>query len=347
MKTIRVYGVGRMGAIIAHAFCELGHNVQIVDNNPINIKFAQLHDTLEVKDIHDDLKGVDLVFSAMPYHQNIKIATKAILAGVKYADLGGHIETSESINELAIIHGANVMTDIGLAPGLVNILAESYYKTASYNKAPVHTVNMYCGGMPQKDNPVHYARTWSMDGLLNEYMDISKYLLAGQIRETAGMSLLQDFYIDGALSDKFEAFITSGAAHTTLKSMRDKGVKNCVYKTVRHRGHAKLFFHLYSAIVSEISYKPNQQGLIAKIFPETDKDMVYVKVEALSDHSASGQLMAYAKDGLTAMQRMTAYPAAAVAHLMLSHTINSYADVPYKEFRKVANSLLGENLIPE
>lgn len=338
MANIKLYGAGRMGRIIGRALHELGHNIAVVE------KSQKAWEAIDFPTCEFIMSKADLVFSALPYTENVKVAREAFAANIPYCDLGGSIPVSQQINNFAKQFRVNCMTDVGLAPGLANLMAEFLLKEATrLGGVRVHTVNMFCGGMPQKDNPVHYARTWSMEGLLNEYMDVSTYLSDGEIKKTAGMSLLQDYELSNTF-DKFEAFITSGAAHTTLQSMRDKGVANCCYKTVRHKGHAKLFVHFYNSICTD---QTEEKGLIAKFYPETTEDMVHVRVEAINEKNEKfvAEANCLSNDKLTAMQQMTAYPAAAIAHMMTTERISSYEDVNFNTFADLVNQLANQRIL--
>ena len=95
---------------------------------------------------------------------------------VRYCDLGGRVDVSESINEWAGKKATRpVFTDLGLAPGWVNILAEQGYKELNGPADDTH-IEMMVGGLPDylesSNNPLCYAVTWSVDGLINELKDV-------------------------------------------------------------------------------------------------------------------------------------------------------------------------------
>ena len=92
---------------------------------------------------------------------------------MRYCDLGGRVDVSQNINEAAKNHGpANVpvFTDLGLAPGWVNILAEVGCRQLHRQAT---TVRMMVGGLPDSkvNHPLDYVVTWSVYGLINEYKD--------------------------------------------------------------------------------------------------------------------------------------------------------------------------------
>ena len=188
-----IYGIGRMGQVIGYAMDQLGFDIYAVDTQMQSID--NLHDLLGKEtdfsldpsfDLLNDTKP-DVVISSLPYHQTEKLAYHCIDSGIRYCDLGGRVDVSNSINEYAAERATKpVFTDLGLAPGWVNILAEQGYKRV-YDATDVR---MMVGGIPlnRPKGPLKYFMTWSMDGLLNEYRDDCEILQDGEIQIVPGLS---------------------------------------------------------------------------------------------------------------------------------------------------------------
>src|ERR1043165_1220281 len=73
------------------------------------------------------MRESDAVMSAIPYYFNYELARLAVQAGVHFCDLGGNTEIVFKQKELdadARAKNITVVPDCGLAPGMVNILAE-------------------------------------------------------------------------------------------------------------------------------------------------------------------------------------------------------------------------------
>ena len=266
-----VLGVGRMGTAIAWAMDKLGFQVTGMDTNPEaanNMPFkvnyeqsvdaagnsvmgAPRNDFFIVKDAEDICKGIvangprpDIVISSLPYHQTEIVGKWCVDNLVRYCDLGGRVDVSKNINEHAMQFAKGqpprpVFTDLGLAPGLVNILAEQGCKELH---CQAESVKMMVGGLPDysesTNNPLRYAVTWSVDGLINEYRDDCLILEGGEIKTVRGMEGVEQ--IEGEKFGKMEAFYTSGGASHSIYSMQARGVKNCSYKTMRYRGHGDM-----------------------------------------------------------------------------------------------------------
>ena len=245
-----ILGVGRMGTAIAHAMDKLGYNLICMDANPdaqsnmpeSDIKgthvFYNVNSPADIISRFNGIASPDIVISSLPYHQTKAVADMCILNGWRYCDLGGRVDVSAEINKHAAKATAPIFTDLGLAPGWVNILAEQGYKRV-YDATDV---KMMVGGIPlnRPKGPLKYFMTWSMDGLLNEYRDDCEVLIDGEIKTVPGLSYIEtvDPEWDGCVA--LEAFCTSGGAAHTTRRMKARGVRNCVYKTLRWFGHHEM-----------------------------------------------------------------------------------------------------------
>jgi len=199
---VAIYGIGRMGRVIGYAMDKFGFDICAVDTRMDGID--ALHGLIGKETDYsldscprllDDIDP-DIVISSLPYHQTEKLAYHCIDNGIRYCDLGGRVDVSNSINEYASKKATKpVFTDLGLAPGWVNILAEQGYKRV-YDATDV---KMMVGGIPLKRpvGPLRYFMTWSMDGLLNEYRDDCEVLIDGEIVTVPGLSQLEGVIQNG------------------------------------------------------------------------------------------------------------------------------------------------------
>src|SRR5207247_11471759 len=94
------------------------------------------------------MRDSDAVLSAIPYYFNSDLARLAVEAGVHFADLGGNTEIvfkQKGLDEDAKRKGITVVPDCGLAPGMVNVLAQ--YGIQHLDS--VDSVKILVGGLPQ------------------------------------------------------------------------------------------------------------------------------------------------------------------------------------------------------
>jgi saccharopine dehydrogenase-like NADP-dependent oxidoreductase len=243
----------------------------------------------------------DLVISSLPYHLNFSLAQLCIEKRVPYCDLGGSVPASKQINDLAKQEGSTVFTDLGLAPGWANILAEEALCAAP--EAP-HTIKMRCGGIPvnitdPNRDPFNYRSTWSPEGLYNEYIDECRVLRDGEIISVPSLSERETVKINGF--PPLEAFTTSGGASHTLPGMQERGVGNCSYKTLRYGGHLDLITYFLR------EKKFNEKQMVSLFTNAFIEDMVIVEVEAIWENLTYRKTkVVYSNKEYTAMQTATA-----------------------------------------
>ena len=293
-------------------------------------------------------KHVDIVISSLPYHQTEIVANYCIDNGIRYCDLGGRVDVSQRINDKAKDQAVKpVFTDLGLAPGLVNIVAEEGYKRL-HGDGKVTSVEMMVGGLPDylesNRNPLRYALTWSTDGLINEYKDDCLILQGGKTELVDGMSGLDDVQTKNL--GPLEAFYTSGGASHTIESMKRKGVANCSYKTLRYKGHCSIVKFLIKDCGLE---KEALEKIFASCgFAQKDEVIILAKVHK-GNKSWVKEKLVKSDDQFSAMQKATALPASSVASLMAEGYFNnreiehrgykeklpvvlSYKDIPFEKF---------------
>ena len=355
MSNIMLFGAGRMGQVIAHAMERLGHSVSIADTSSEALNLIEYdsaeYKTYHINDLDEDLKKIlsqsfDLVISALPYHATKKVARACIENGTPYCDLGGSVPVSQEINDYADEVGSMVFTDLGLAPGLVNILAEWGYNELG----GADDISMMVGGLPNvpSSNLLGYTITWSIDGLINEYKDDCEILEDGEIKIVKGMDGLES--VVSQRLGEYEAFYTSGGASHTIRTMKERGVKNCSYKTLRYKGHNDIVKFL-------IRDCDLTDECLAEIFEKgcntDDDDIVVVRaVVELGNLFWKKELIVYSDNiqgrslaGATysAMQKSTAFSLAAVADLMARNQFENrplgYKDIPFDSFSKNLSTL--------
>lgn len=322
-----IFGVGRMGTAIAYAMKKLGFDIVGIDShigaqsNLIKVIENKDYSFYQSSNLIADQSEIlsheqpDIVISSMPYHQNLPLAKQCILNGYRYCDLGGSVPVSKEINNLAQERATKpIMTDLGLAPGLVNIVTE--WGCKEMHGEP-ENVKMMVGGLPvvEINSPLNYVCTWSTDGLINEYRDDCEALIDGEIKIVKGMDGYEKTWVDW-VGRKFEAFYTSGGASHTIEGMKERGVINCCYKTIRYLGHRNIVrFLINDAKLSDEALKE----VFEKGCQEVGdiKDMVILKSElSRGDLKWQKEIFIPADEHFSAMQRATAFPIASVASLM-------------------------------
>jgi lysine 6-dehydrogenase len=195
--------------------------------------------TLDVRDhsaVLGAMRGCDAVMSAIPYYFNYDMARLAVEAGVHFCDLGGNTEIVFRQKELdaeAKKKNITVIPDCGLAPGMVNILAEYGIDQLDETKS----VKIFVGGLPQKpEPPLNYMLVYSLEGALDYYTTLSWVVRNGKRTQVKALSEREPVKFDFA---ELEAFHTAGGLSTMAFRYEGK-IPTMEYKTLRYPGHAQL-----------------------------------------------------------------------------------------------------------
>jgi lysine 6-dehydrogenase len=244
---------------------------------------------LDVRD-HEAVLSVmrqsDAVMSAIPYYFNYDLAKLAVEAGVHFCDLGGNTEIVFKQKELdaeARTKNITVVPDCGLAPGMVNILAEYGIRQLD----SVDSVKIYVGGLPQHpEPPLNYMLVYSLEGALDYYTTLSWVLRNGKRTHVKALSEREPVAFDSV--GTLEAFHTAGGLSTMAFRYEDK-VPTMEYKTLRYPGHAALMediramglLDLTPVDVKGIKVVPRDAfiaSVMPKLFKPKGRDLVALRV---------------------------------------------------------------------
>jgi lysine 6-dehydrogenase len=188
------------------------------------------------------LRDADAVMSALPYYFNFDVAKLAVEAGTHYCDLGGNTDIvfqQKTLHRQAAAKGVTVVPDCGLAPGMVNILAQHGINQLDH----VERVRIYVGGLPQApEPPLNYQIVYSLEGVLDYYTTLSWVLRNGKRTQVKALSEIEAVEFPAPLGE-LEAFHTAGGLSTMAFRYEDE-IPTMEYKTLRYPGHA----HIMEAI---------------------------------------------------------------------------------------------------
>ncbi len=294
-------------------------------------------DAGDANDLAQFLSKFDVVINALFYSFNEIVAETAIKVGISSVDLGGHIghvtDNVLKMHDQAKAAGVTVIPDLGVAPGMINIL--SGYGVSKLDQP--HSIKLYVGGIPVKpDPPLEYNHVFSMEGLLDHYTDPSTIIRNGKEQQVPSLSEVERLYFEkfGPL----EAFHTSGGTSTLPKSY--PYLETLEYKTIRYPGHADKMRLLVDLNLTQNDYEIELDGrkvkprevLLKTIDPIVDlKDKddavllrVWVSGEKEGVQTSYEYEMVTYKDrnsNVTAMARATANTISVVAQMIGSRAI--------------------------
>jgi lysine 6-dehydrogenase len=195
-------------------------------------------DARDAEAVRAAMQGSDAVVCALPYYFNFDMSRMALEAGAHYCDLGGNTEIVERQKELhdqAVERGLSVVPDCGLAPGMVNILAQDGIDTLD----TVDAVRIRVGGLPRHPKPpLNYQIVYSMHGVLDYYTTPVLVLEDGEPTTVDALSGLETVDFPAPVGT-LEAFYTAGGISTMPYRYRGR-IPVMEYKTLRYPGHAFL-----------------------------------------------------------------------------------------------------------
>ena len=285
------------------------------------------------------LADADVCVSAVNYWFNAELTRLAIAHRCHFLDLGGNndvVERQLAQDADARAAGVTVVPDCGLAPGLAGLLG---YDLAEQFDRCEH-LRLRVGGLPAEPRPPwNYMLVFSVHGLINEYVEPCMVIRDGEVRTVPGLSELERLDFPGF--GRLEAFQTSGGTSTLPRTLRGR-VGNLDYKTIRYPGHCEMVRALAAAGLAdtepvavrdehgEVRVRPRDvlAACWERVLPREGADVVLLLVEA--DGEVDGRRVrrslrmvdhADPETGLSAMMRMTGFPAAIVARMLANGTI--------------------------
>ncbi|MGE6368037.1 saccharopine dehydrogenase family protein [Planococcus kocurii] len=344
MKIV-VLGAGLMGKQAARDLVadEAVERVFLADRNTAQAEAFKVqlgNNKLEVfeLDASDDetllaaISKGDIVINALFYTFNEKVAATALKCGVHSVDLGGHIGgATDAVLEMhdeAQRKGVTLIPDLGVAPGMINILAG--YGASKLDQ--VSDIRLFVGGIPvHPEPPLEYNHVFSLEGVFDHYTDKSHVIRKGKLLEVESLSEIEHVKFEDF--GELEAFHTSGGTSTLTDTFSD--INSLEYKTLRYKGHAekvKLLVDLgltnrtktVTVDGREIKLRSVLKAVLEPITELGDKQDAVVLRVMVSGIKAGEEIryeynMVTIKDpetGVTAMARATAFTISVVAQMI-------------------------------
>ncbi len=343
---ILVLGAGRMGHGAVYDLVHNSPEVESVTVADFDVKKAEMvsetiatiggakitprHlDAANYSDVVSLMLGHDAAISCVNYWYNAGLSRAAIETKTNFCDLGGNnyvVDEQLAMDEEAKAAGINIVPDCGLAPGMVSVLA--MHGAARFDS--VEEIHIRVGGLPQDPRPpLNYQLVFSVEGLINEYIEVARVIREGKIAQVESMTEIESLEFDGF--PPLEAFQTSGGTSTLPDTFLGK-IRELDYKTIRYAGHCEKFKTMIDLglcksdgiDVDGLSVKPRRLfgELLQKNLPADGPDYVLVRLEFVGIKDGRAQRLRYdivdkldTATGLSAMMRTTAFPASIIAQM--------------------------------
>ncbi len=280
-------------------------------------------DASSEREVAAAMRGATGVLCALPYYFNLEMTRLAVAAGAHYTDLGGNtaiVNSQRDLDGTARDRGLSVTPDIGLAPGMVNVLAQA--GIAEMDRTD--SVRLWVGGLPQDPKPpLNYQIVYSLEGVVDYYVTPAEILRAGQRTTVEALSGLEELDFPAPVG-RLEAFHTGGGT-STLPHRYEGRIGVVEYKTLRYPGHARIMRAIRElGLLSDrdVDYNGSRinprKFFIQQVTPllanKQGGDMVVARVEVAGEKGGQPARIRYEvidyhdpATGITAMARTTGF----------------------------------------
>lgn len=333
---IAILGAGMVGRTMALDLAKNGE-VTSFDHSEENLGIlkalnpaitTQVADLKHFEKYQQWLAPFDMVVTAVPGFMGYNCLEAVINCGKNVADISFFPEDVLQLDLLAKQKGVTVITDVGVAPGMGNLIL-GYYDSLM----KVDRFECYVGGLPQHPQPpFYYKAPFSPIDVVEEYIRPARFKEKGEIVTKPALTDREMMHFDGV--GELEAFNTDGL-RSLLFTMPH--IPDMIEKTLRYKGHIDLIVSLKEAgyfneepvnvggihmsplrfssalLIDHWKLLPNEEELtVMRVIVEGEKDGHREKIEY-------DLLDLYDKaTGLSSMSRTTGYTCTAAAHLIMN-----------------------------
>jgi saccharopine dehydrogenase-like NADP-dependent oxidoreductase len=312
MKKLAILGMGHIGKYVYDTlssdfnFAVSGYDLSLG------------HDLSDSKTLRDIISTVDGVLCSTPFYLNVQIAELCNQSGVDYFDLTESVTVTDYVKTLT---NAKFVTQCGLAPGMVSIIANSLAN--KFDR--VNSIQIRVGALPtHSNNSLKYYRTWNTEGLINEYINPCPALVNGVLVNLDPLDGLEKVEIHGV---ELEAANTSGGIGSLPESWQLRA-HNVNYKTLRYPGH----WDNIKFLRDDLGLAENFDTYV-KLFndciPTTTDDVVYIYINVTGQNvgQSTSSVRQYVQkiscnENATAIQRSTAAGVMAVLETWATDHMN-------------------------
>lgn len=334
-KKIIVLGGGLVGGPMARDLAG-EFEVSLADINPDTLSKAIgdfpisgiERDLSDERNIRKLVAEADLVINAVPGHMGFKTLETVIDCGRDIVDIAFFPEDLFLLDGLAKEKGVVAISDIGVAPGMSNILAA--YASDHLDKTAM--VKIMVGGLPKlRQRPWEYKAVFSPADVIEEYTRPARVVQGG--KEVVLPPLSQKEFVDIEGIGTLEAFISDGL-RSLIHTLEAPEMEE---KTLRYPGHAGMievmrdagFFEKEPLRVGKQMVSP-LEVTSAILFPQWkledgETDITVMKV--IVDGEKDGRRKTITYDlydeydpvtGIHSMARTTGYTATIAARMVLN-----------------------------
>ncbi len=287
-------------------------------------------DARDPKHLDSFLDGMDVCVSAASYTVNLEVTRSCIRNKTHMVDMGGNndvVNSQKALSDEAARAGVTIVPDMGLAPGLADVLGASFADEIDR----IHEIHLRVGGLPQNPKPpLNYGLIFSVEGLINEYVEPCLVIRDGKRQVVEPLTDIEDITFPEPFG-RLEAFNTSGGS-SNLPFMFEGRVDNLDYKTIRYPGHCeKMRTMLELGLMSHepievdgiyVSPRRVLETLIDSHIPHIEDDVTLMRCWAIGQQDNGSpitieyEMVDHASGGLTSMMKTTGFPVSVTARML-------------------------------
>lgn len=231
MAAVVALGCGLVGRFVIERLLDYGHEVTVVDLNVPDDLASKANVTALAGDVMEHIDGfqkIRVVVNMLPGRIGDAVRPLLLRQGHDIIDLAFTAEDPHAYEHLAVENNAVLLWDVGIAPGVSNMLA----KKASETLGHLESLTIKVGGNPaQPDGAWSYMAPFSPSDVIEEYTRPARIKSNNDIFEVPALTDRHYIHVDGY--GEMEAFLTDGL-RSVLSTISASNMKEY---TVRWPGH--------------------------------------------------------------------------------------------------------------
>lgn len=293
MYDIIALGCGLVGKFVVTKMSSLGYKIHVIDlvipseikeNSEISFEEG------DVFQIVNDLPEAKVIINLLPGGIGETIRPMLISMGNDIIDLA-FTETEPSVHhQHAVDNNCTLIWDVGIAPGLSNMLIKKEYDADTKMK----DVSIKVGGNPVKpDNEWSYMAPFSPSDVIEEYTRPARIIENGGINTVEPLTDLHSINVGNF--GVMEAFLTDG-----LRSLLDSRMaENMREYTVRWPGHIQKWITSKDSLTDE-------ELIESWKFDQSKDEFTWMEIKiSYDDYQVIWEIVDQGMDGASSMARTT------------------------------------------
>ena len=293
MYDIIALGCGLVGKFVVTKMSSLGYKIHVIDlvipseikeNSEISFEEG------DVFQIVNDLPEAKVIINLLPGGIGETIRPMLISMGIDIIDLA-FTETEPSVHhQHAENNNCTLIWDVGIAPGLSNMLVKKEYDADS----KIKDVSIKVGGNPVKpDNEWSYMAPFSPSDVIEEYTRPARIIENGEINTVEPLTDLHSINVSNF--GVMEAFLTDG-----LRSLLDSRMaENMREYTVRWPGHIQKWITSKDSLTDE-------ELIESWKFDQSKDEFTWMEIKISYDnYQVIWEIVDQGMDGASSMARTT------------------------------------------